>query len=71
MIGADVLAAADGRVVAARDNRGPCGLIVAIVHEPHGYRTVYCHFAAIAVRPGDEVRRGQRIGSLGTSEVPT
>lgn len=66
-VGADVLAAADGRVVAARDNRDLCGLIVAIVHEPHGYRTVYCHFAAIVVRPGDDVRRGQRIGSLGTT----
>lgn len=66
-VGADVLAAADGRVVAARDNRDLCGLIVAIVHEPHGYRTVYCHFSAIVVRPGDEVRRGQRIGSLGTT----
>jgi murein DD-endopeptidase MepM/ murein hydrolase activator NlpD len=66
-VGSDVLAAADGRVVVARDSGNLCGLIVAIVHEPHNYRTVYCHFAAIAVRPGDEVRRGQRIGTLGTT----
>jgi murein DD-endopeptidase MepM/ murein hydrolase activator NlpD len=66
-VGSDVLAAADGRVVVARDSRDLCGLIVAIVHDPHGYRTVYCHFAAILVRPGDEVRRGQRIGTLGTT----
>jgi murein DD-endopeptidase MepM/ murein hydrolase activator NlpD len=66
-VGSDVLAAADGRVVVARDNRDVCGLIVGILHEPEGYRTVYCHFSEIVVRPGDVVRRGQRIGSLGTT----
>jgi Peptidase family M23 len=66
-VGSDVLAAADGRVVVARDNRDVCGLIVGILHEPEGYRTVYCHFSEIVVRPGEVVRRGQRIGSLGTT----
>ena len=66
-MGADVIAAADGRVTVARDNRDLCGLIVVIDHEPHGYRTVYCHFAEIAVQPGDRVKRGQRIGAVGTS----
>jgi murein DD-endopeptidase MepM/ murein hydrolase activator NlpD len=66
-VGSDVLAAADGRVVVARDSRDLCGLIVAIVHDPQDYRTVYCHFAAIVVGPGEEVRRGQRIGALGTT----
>jgi murein DD-endopeptidase MepM/ murein hydrolase activator NlpD len=69
-VGADVLAAADGRVIVARDNRDLCGLIVVIHHDvanPHSYRTVYCHFSVIAVRVGDNVRRGQRIGAVGTS----
>ncbi|MBI2527877.1 MAG: M23 family metallopeptidase [Candidatus Rokubacteria bacterium] len=65
--GADVLAAADGRVTVARDTGDLCGLIVVIAHEAHGYRTVYCHFSAIAVSAGDSVRRGQRIGAVGTS----
>ena len=65
--GTDVIAAADGRVAVARDNRDLCGLIVVIDHEPHGLRTVYCHFAEIAVGVGDHVRRGQRIGAVGTS----
>jgi murein DD-endopeptidase MepM/ murein hydrolase activator NlpD len=64
--GADVLAAADGRVSVARDNRDLCGLIVVIDHD-HAYRTVYCHFSEIAVRVGDSVKRGQRIGAVGTS----
>jgi murein DD-endopeptidase MepM/ murein hydrolase activator NlpD len=66
-IGTDVLAAADGRVTVARDNRDLCGLIVVIDHDPHGYRTVYCHYSMIAVKPGDSIKRGQRIGAVGTS----
>ena len=66
-MGADVLAAADGRVTVARDNRDSCGLIVVIDHDPGPYRTVYCHFSVIAVRVGDSVKRGERIGAVGTS----
>jgi murein DD-endopeptidase MepM/ murein hydrolase activator NlpD len=65
--GADALAAAPGRVVVARDHGDLCGLIVVIDHEPHGFRTVYCHFSKIAVRAGDVVARGQQIGAVGTS----
>jgi murein DD-endopeptidase MepM/ murein hydrolase activator NlpD len=65
-VGADVLAAAPGRVVVACDTGDLCGLIVAIVHA-QDHRTVYCHFSEIAVRVGDSVERGQRIGAIGTS----
>jgi murein DD-endopeptidase MepM/ murein hydrolase activator NlpD len=66
-VGADVLAAADGHVSVARDNRDLCGLIVVIDHQPGPYRTVYCHFSVIAVQVGDRIKRGQRIGAIGTS----
>jgi murein DD-endopeptidase MepM/ murein hydrolase activator NlpD len=66
-MGADVLAAAGGRVTVARDNGDLCGLIVVIDHDPHGLRTVYCHLSVIAVRAGDTVVRGERIGAVGTS----
>lgn len=66
-VGADVLAAAGGRVTVARDSQDLCGLIIVIVHDPHGYRTVYCHSAAIAVKVGETVARGQRIGTVGTT----
>lgn len=66
-VGVDVLAVAEGRVTVARDSGGLCGLIVVVVHDPHGYRTVYCHFESIAVRVADGVARGQRIGTLGTT----
>jgi murein DD-endopeptidase MepM/ murein hydrolase activator NlpD len=67
-VGGDVIAAVDGRVSVARDNRDLCGLIVVIDHAPGPYRTVYCHFSAIAVQVGDRVQRGQRVGAIGTSE---
>ena len=66
-VGSDVVAAAGGRVVVARDNGDACGLIVVIVHDPHGYRTVYCHLASFTVAPGQHVARGQRIGAVGTT----
>jgi murein DD-endopeptidase MepM/ murein hydrolase activator NlpD len=66
-VGSDALAAADGRVVVARDTGDACGLIVVIVHDPHGYRTVYCHLASFTVAPGQHVSRGQRIGAVGTT----
>jgi murein DD-endopeptidase MepM/ murein hydrolase activator NlpD len=66
-LGTDVLAAADGRITVARDTQDLCGLIVVVVHDPHGYRTVYCHLATIAVKVGESVARGQPLGALGTS----
>jgi murein DD-endopeptidase MepM/ murein hydrolase activator NlpD len=65
--GTDVLAAADGRVTVARDSQDLCGLIVVVVHDPHGYRTVYCHLAVISVKAGESVSRGHGLGALGTS----
>ena len=66
-VGADVLAAAEGRITVARDSGDLCGLIVVVVHDPHGYRTIHCHLSAISVKVGDTVTRGQRIGALGTT----
>jgi murein DD-endopeptidase MepM/ murein hydrolase activator NlpD len=66
-VGTDVLATADGRITVARERPDLCGLIVVVVHDPHGYRSVYCHLSEIAVKVGDAVTRGQRLGALGTS----
>ena len=66
-VGGDVLAVADGRITVARDRQDLCGLIVVVVHDPYGYRTIYCHLATIAVKVGENVTRGQPIGTLGTT----
>lgn len=81
--GVAVLAAADGVVKRLRDGmedalvtkadralvaRRGCGNSVLIEHGG-GWQTVYCHMrnGSLVVRPGDVVRRGQRIGDVGYS----
>jgi murein DD-endopeptidase MepM/ murein hydrolase activator NlpD len=81
--GVPVLAAADGRVRNARDGmqdrfidaagiaalRGrDCGNGVLIEHGD-GWQTQYCHMrrGSVAVKPGQTVRRGERLGLVGLS----
>jgi len=81
--GVDVVAAADGRVLRVRDGVadvsvreiGPeavrdaeCGNGLVMAHAG-GFETQYCHLAqgSLAVRAGDEVRAGDRLGRIGLS----
>jgi murein DD-endopeptidase MepM/ murein hydrolase activator NlpD len=81
--GVDVLAAADGKVLRTRDSmedisvygRGresventECGN-GAIIDHGNGWQTQYCHMAkgSLAVKPGDTVKAGDRIGRIGLS----
>jgi hypothetical protein len=80
--GVDVLASASGRVLRMRDGVPDatgkpaaeavrdveCGNGVVIEH-PDGWETQYCHMAngSLAVKPGDDVTRGQRLGRIGLS----
>jgi murein DD-endopeptidase MepM/ murein hydrolase activator NlpD len=81
--GVAVLAAADGKVLRARDGvadvsvraQGPasvdgreCGNGVVIGHEG-GFETQYCHMAqgSIRVKPGEAVKAGAPIGRVGLS----
>lgn len=63
--GTPVRATADGKVVAAgRD--GAYGRTVIIVHGT-GLSTRYAHLKRIKVRPGERVRRGDTVGTVGAS----
>jgi len=63
--GTPVIAPADGVVVfTGRD--GDLGRTIRIAHGL-GYNTVYGHLDTISVEPGKEVRRGERIGAVGSS----
>lgn len=74
--GADVLAVADGEIVAVKDRR-TAGARASVEDEtgtmivqrlPGGLYAFYQHLEhGIAVRPGDKVRRGQRIGKVGST----
>jgi murein DD-endopeptidase MepM/ murein hydrolase activator NlpD len=71
-LGDPVYAIADGRVGEATDHGGGWGNVVRIAHgcgdEPgQAVESLYAHLDAIAVVPGQAVRRGDRIGTIGTA----
>ncbi len=61
--GSPVVAAADGEVALVSQSLGGLGTIVLIRH-PGGLLTVYGRIDGVTVQKGDQVRRGQRIGSV-------
>lgn len=67
--GSAILAAGDGLVVQVAQRQG-FG-ITTLVEHGDGTATVYAHQAAVDVRPGDRVARGQRIGTVGRSGYAT
>jgi murein DD-endopeptidase MepM/ murein hydrolase activator NlpD len=64
-IGTAIVSPADGTVVKVEEQTG-YGLVVMVDHG-FGMMTKYAHLADAAVRAGDTVRRGDRIGSVGMS----
>jgi murein DD-endopeptidase MepM/ murein hydrolase activator NlpD len=67
--GTKVEAAADGIVFQAGPDSG-YGNVVLIDHG-YGIATKYCHLSGISVVVGQEVRRGQPIGTVGTTGKAT
>jgi murein DD-endopeptidase MepM/ murein hydrolase activator NlpD len=63
--GTPVLSLAPGRVATVGD-RGGYGLRIEVEHAG-GWTTTYSHLSGADVVPGDPVRRGQRIGVVGSS----
>jgi hypothetical protein len=64
--GAPVAASAAGRVTFAGWSLGGWGYLVTIAHT-RGTRTLYAHLSRVAVRVGQRVETGQRIGLVGAS----
>ena len=67
--GTALLAAGDGVVVVASE-RGGYGLTVVIDHG-HSLATLYGHMSQISVNPGQQVRRGDVIGRVGSTGLST
>jgi murein DD-endopeptidase MepM/ murein hydrolase activator NlpD len=65
-IGTAVKATADGLVIQAEATSGGYGRLVVIDHGG-GYQTWYAHLLRISVQAGQEVRRGETVGELGSS----
>lgn len=70
--GTEIYATGDGKVVNVTRSRRGYGNHVIIDHG-YGYQTLYAHMSKFNVRRGDEIKRGQvigYIGSTGTSVAP-
>ncbi|HRS90669.1 MAG TPA: M23 family metallopeptidase [Candidatus Marinimicrobia bacterium] len=63
--GTPVFVTADG-VVGKSGYQGGYGYVVEVNHG-YGYSTLYAHLSKILVRSGDAVKRGQKIGEVGTT----
>jgi murein DD-endopeptidase MepM/ murein hydrolase activator NlpD len=68
--GQPVTAAAAGVVTVAMESDGPYGWRVDVDHGS-GITTVYGHLSEFTVKVGDQVRAGQRIGSIGNTGLST
>lgn len=64
--GTDVYAMADGVVQIAGDNFYYNGNFVLIDHGQN-LTSVYLHFSKLSVKTGDKVKKGQKIGEVGTT----
>lgn len=64
--GVPVFATEDGQVKKAEHNK-ISGNRVFIYHPKSGYTTVYCHLEKYTVKNGQNVKRGQQIGVMGTT----
>lgn len=67
--GTDVFATGDGKVSLA-DWKSGYGNCIDIEHG-YNYLTRYAHLSEILVKPGDEVKRGQLIGKVGSTGKST
>lgn len=68
--GTDVYATGDGVVEVVATNNWGYGREIVINHG-FGYKTRYAHLSEFLVKPGDTVKRGDRIGLVGNSGKST
>lgn len=67
--GTPIYATGDGVVrVAARNPEGLSGYgVVAVIDHGFGFQTLYAHMNSVTVRKGQKVKRGEQIGTVGSS----
>ncbi len=70
--GTEIYASGDGKVIKVKNKRTGYGKHVIISHG-YGYETLYAHMSKMNVNVGDEVKKGEvigHVGSTGTSTAP-
>ena len=69
-IGTEIYATGDGVVITSERSKGGYGNQIIIDHG-FGYKTMYAHLQAFKVRAGEQVKRGQVIGKIGSTGKST
>lgn len=69
-LGDDVNAAFDGKVITAGYNDGGYGNLIIIEHG-NNMSTYYAHLNDICVNVGDSIKKGQKIGTVGSTGLST
>ncbi|MCR5445191.1 MAG: M23 family metallopeptidase [Bacteroidales bacterium] len=71
--GTPIYATGDGVVrVAGRTPQGYSGYgVVAVIDHGYGFQTLYAHMSDIKVRVGQKVKRGEQIGTVGSTGMST
>ena len=68
--GTPIQASGDGKVINIRKLKSGYGTHVIIDHG-YGYQSLYAHMSAVDVKKGQQVKRGQRIGAVGSTGTST
>ena len=69
-VGTEIYATGNGTVVKVeKDGRGYGNNV--IINHGYGYQTLYGHMSKFSVRPGQKVKRGDLIGSVGNTGTST
>lgn len=68
--GTEVFATGDGKIVKASRSRRGYGNKIVVDHG-YGYRSLYAHLNTIDVKKGQIVKRGEKIGTVGSSGLST
>lgn len=68
--GAGIFSTADGNVISVKYSNSGYGNNIIIDHG-NGFRTRYAHLSHVYVKIGDDVRRGQQIGTMGSTGKST
>ena len=69
-MGTEVVATSDGVVEMVKSNASGYGNHIVIKHDDH-YKTLYAQLSRMDVKEGDQVKKGQVIGAVGSSGFST
>lgn len=72
-LGTPVYATGDGVVrVSGRDSKGMSGYgVVVVIDHGFGFQTLYAHLQGTKVRVGQKVKRGEQVGTVGSTGIAT